>query len=75
MEFSHISFSSKYAKCSKCKLNFLVDNIIEFSKKDMTLQRFKGLGEMNTDQLWDTTLNPDTRTFLKIKISDCEAAD
>ncbi|UOD98344.1 hypothetical protein IMW63_02495 [Ehrlichia ruminantium] len=41
----------------------------------MTLQRFKGLGEMNTDQLWDTTLNPDTRTFLKIKISDCEAAD
>ncbi|QGR02498.1 DNA topoisomerase (ATP-hydrolyzing) subunit B [Ehrlichia ruminantium] len=53
----------------------LVDNIIEFGKKDMTLQRFKGLGEMNADQLWDTTLNPDTRTLLKIKISDCEAAD
>ncbi|WDM85759.1 DNA topoisomerase (ATP-hydrolyzing) subunit B [Ehrlichia sp. JZT12] len=53
----------------------LVYNIIEFGKKDMTLQRFKGLGEMNADQLWDTTLNPDTRTLLKIKISDCEAAD
>ena len=53
----------------------LVDNIIEFGKKDMTLQRFKGLGEMNSDQLWDTTLNPETRTLLKLKISDCEAAD
>ncbi|KJV66035.1 MULTISPECIES: DNA topoisomerase (ATP-hydrolyzing) subunit B [Ehrlichia] len=53
----------------------LVDNIIEFGKKDMTLQRFKGLGEMNADQLWDTTLNPETRTLLKIKIADCEAAD
>nr|WP_244948984.1 hypothetical protein [Ehrlichia ruminantium] len=44
MEFSPISFLNKYAKCSKCKLNFLVDNIIEFSKKDMTVQRFQGLG-------------------------------
>ncbi|KJV68826.1 DNA topoisomerase (ATP-hydrolyzing) subunit B [Candidatus Neoehrlichia procyonis] len=53
----------------------LVNNIIDFGKKDMMLQRFKGLGEMNADQLWDTTLNPETRTLLKVKISDCEAAD
>ncbi len=49
--------------------------VMDYGKKGLTLQRFKGLGEMNADQLWDTTLNPETRTLLKVEIKDCEEAD
>ncbi|QXK91918.1 DNA topoisomerase (ATP-hydrolyzing) subunit B [Neoehrlichia mikurensis] len=74
--FDNVSILS--SKDSNVKIHSptsLVNNIIEFGKKDMILQRFKGLGEMNADQLWDTTLNPETRTLLRVRISDCEAAD
>ena len=40
-----------------------------------SLQRFKGLGEMNADQLWDTTMNPETRTLIRIKIDDAALAE
>jgi DNA gyrase subunit B len=46
----------------------LLDLVMDLGKKMISLQRFKGLGEMNADQLWDTTLNPETRTLLQIKI-------
>nr|CAH7716144.1 unnamed protein product [Callosobruchus chinensis] len=49
--------------------------VMDYGKKGLTLQRFKGLGEMNADQLWETTLNPETRTLLKVEIKDCEEAD
>ncbi|MDD3191633.1 MAG: DNA topoisomerase IV subunit B [Bacilli bacterium] len=43
--------------------------------KNFTIQRFKGLGEMNAEQLWDTTMNPETRTLIQVKIEDFAEAD
>ncbi|MES2856179.1 MAG: DNA gyrase subunit B, partial [Bdellovibrionota bacterium] len=52
-----------------------VDHVIELSKKGNYIQRYKGLGEMNPDQLWETTLNPENRSLLQINIEDAISAD
>ena len=52
-----------------------VELIKKLGSDGMTIQRFKGLGEMNADQLWETTMNTDTRTMLRVSIQDAEEAD
>ncbi len=49
--------------------------VLEDAKKDFTITRFKGLGEMNPDQLWATTMNAETRTLLKVKLEDVVEAE
>jgi len=48
----------------------LLEHVLAAAKKDLTIQRYKGLGEMNPEQLWETTMNPATRTLLKVQIED-----
>ncbi len=56
-------------------LEELVAFILEEGQKGITIQRFKGLGEMNPEQLWETTMDPETRTLLKVNIEDAAEAD
>ncbi len=65
-------------KSNKLKVNNfsqVVDFLIDDAKKGQNFQRYKGLGEMNPDQLWDTTMDPENRTLLKVKIEDAIMAD
>jgi DNA gyrase subunit B len=53
----------------------LYNRIMEGARKGYEIQRYKGLGEMNPNQLWDTTMNPDTRTLVQVKVEDSTTAD
>ena len=53
----------------------LLDAILTEGEKGLSLQRYKGLGEMNSDQLWETTLDPEARTLLQVKVDDLAEAD
>ena len=53
----------------------LLSYLLALGKKDLSMQRYKGLGEMNPAQLWETTMNPETRTLLKVSIDDAVQTD
>ncbi len=53
----------------------LLSHLLALGKRNLTMQRYKGLGEMNPEQLWETTMNPETRTLLKVSIDDAVETD
>ncbi|MEG2246953.1 MAG: DNA topoisomerase (ATP-hydrolyzing) subunit B [Peptostreptococcaceae bacterium] len=62
----------EYYVYSESQLNTLLE---EIGRTGVELQRYKGLGEMNAEQLWDTTMNPETRTLLQVSVEDAVVAD
>ncbi len=60
-----------YLKDDAALATFMAEN----EGRKITPSRFKGLGEMNADELWDTTMNPDTRTLIRVDIDDAAIAD
>ncbi|WJY19348.1 DNA topoisomerase (ATP-hydrolyzing) subunit B [Alteriqipengyuania flavescens] len=53
----------------------LLDAVLAAGRKGMSVQRYKGLGEMNAEQLWETTLDPDNRALLQVKVEDADVTD
>ncbi|MFH1080589.1 MAG: DNA topoisomerase (ATP-hydrolyzing) subunit B [Pseudomonadota bacterium] len=53
----------------------LIDYVVNAGKKGLVVQRYKGLGEMNPEQLWETTMNPEKRTLLQVRVEDAVEAD
>jgi len=66
---------TRYAANEKQRDQAVKELSREGRTKNISVQRFKGLGEMNPEQLWETTMNPDTRTLLRVQVGDAAEAD
>ncbi|MEZ5835499.1 MAG: DNA topoisomerase (ATP-hydrolyzing) subunit B [Geminicoccaceae bacterium] len=53
----------------------LVDSVLQLGRKGLSIQRYKGLGEMNPDQLWETTLDPEIRSLIQVRVEHADQAD
>jgi len=53
----------------------LIDKVLEMGRKGVSVQRYKGLGEMNPEQLWETTLDPEVRSLLQVKVEHLDSAN
>ncbi len=67
-----IKKEEKFTANTPAELMMIINDI---GKKGLSIQRFKGLGEMNAEQLWETTLDPENRTLLQVKINELDSAD
>ena len=69
------TFERKERKITVRSPSDLIDGVMIEGERGIAMQRYKGLGEMNADQLWETTLDPDARTLLQVRVEDMAEAD
>jgi DNA gyrase subunit B len=76
-ELDHAPFTAKSdsSSASLKDRQRLIDHVMELGKKDLQITRYKGLGEMNPEQLWETTMDPEKRTLLQVQIKDAVDTD